>query len=45
MAVPFLWRYIEESVATKIQSGGQERPLTGSLAEESRNNIIDLDTK
>jgi len=40
---PFLWNFIKRMPKTMAVSGAEERPLTGSLAEENRHAFIELD--
>ena len=39
---PFLWSFIKQVPKTISSSGAEERPLTGSLAEENRHAFIEL---
>ncbi len=40
---PFLWNFIKHMPKTMSANGAEERPLTGSLAEENRQAFIELD--
>lgn len=40
---PFLWKFLSKSVSSTSNSGGEERPHTASLAEESRHMIVEFD--
>lgn len=39
---PFLWNFISDAPTSKSSSGGQERPVTGSLAEENRHALAEF---
>lgn len=40
---PFLWHFVINVTNQNEMSGGQERPFTKTVAEESTSNIIDLE--
>ncbi len=40
---PFLWKYLVEILPTNHTSGGQERPLTATVAEENPSKLIKTD--
>ncbi len=41
-SMPFLWRYLKKIHITEGASGGQERIITESLAEENNARIINI---
>jgi len=42
MKTPFLWSKVSESPKLNAASGGEEKPLTASVAEEAKNAIAEF---